>query len=105
MNSCIVAQIEDACVQIFLAKHCFIDVILKRGLTRKQFPQMQSTLKRCRFRLRFKAWMNSSLRACRTLKDLDLGVIVGYSSRSMISHRMPKGYAGQRTRGKSENDM
>jgi len=39
--------------------------------------------------------MNSSLRACRTLKDLDLGVIVGYSSRSVISHRMPKGYAGK----------
>ena len=41
--------------------------------------------------------MKSSLRVCRTLKDLDPGVIVGYSSRSMISHRMPKGYEGKNT--------
>jgi hypothetical protein len=39
--------------------------------------------------------MNSSLGACRTLNDLDMRLIVGYSSKSMISHRMPKGYEGK----------
>ena len=36
--------------------------------------------------------MNRSLGACRTLKDLDLRLIVGYSSKSMISYREPNGY-------------
>ena len=40
--------------------------------------------------------MNSSLGACRTLKDLDLRLIVGYSSKSMISYRVPNGYEGKK---------
>ena len=36
--------------------------------------------------------MNSSLGACRTLKDLDLKETVGSSSKSMIRYKMPKGY-------------
>jgi hypothetical protein len=36
--------------------------------------------------------MKSSLGACRTLKDLDLRLIVGYNSKSMISYRVPDGY-------------
>ena len=36
--------------------------------------------------------MNSSLGACRTLKDLDRRVTVGCSSKSMIKYRVPKDY-------------
>jgi hypothetical protein len=60
------------------------------------------TLNRCRLRLRFRAWTNISLGACRTLKDLDLRVIVGYSSKSMISYMVLPGYEGKESGAKVE---
>ncbi len=49
--------------------------------------------------------MNSSLGACRTLKDLDLRLIVGYSSKSMISYRVPNGYEGKEHGAKVNKDL